>query len=64
MTGGVLRVAGIARVIRVIATVVPSRSAAALRPVNGLRYDGSPSHAAASASVRAFSGTFSRKLAW
>jgi lipoprotein-releasing system permease protein len=35
----VLLVAGITMVISVIATVVPSQSAAALRPVDGLRYD-------------------------
>lgn len=35
----VLLVAGITMVISMIATVVPSQSAAALRPVDGLRYD-------------------------
>jgi lipoprotein-releasing system permease protein len=35
----VLLVAGITMAISVIATVVPSQSAAALRPVDGLRYD-------------------------
>lgn len=35
----VLLVAGITMVISVFATVVPSQSAAALRPVDGLRYD-------------------------
>ncbi len=35
----VLLVAGITMAISVIATVMPSRSAAALRPVDGLRYD-------------------------
>jgi lipoprotein-releasing system permease protein len=32
-------VAGIAMVISIIATLVPSQSAASLRPVDGLRYD-------------------------
>jgi len=35
----VLLVAGITMAISVVATVVPSQSAAALRPVDGLRYD-------------------------
>jgi len=35
----VLLVAGITMLISVIATIVPSQSAAALRPVEGLRYD-------------------------
>jgi lipoprotein-releasing system permease protein len=35
----VLLVAGITMVISVVATLVPSQSAAALRPVEGLRYD-------------------------
>jgi lipoprotein-releasing system permease protein len=35
----VLLVAGITMVISVVATIVPSQSAAALRPVDGLRYD-------------------------
>jgi lipoprotein-releasing system permease protein len=35
----VLLVAGITMIISVIATVVPSQSAAAMRPVDGLRYD-------------------------
>jgi len=35
----VMLVAGITMAISVIATAVPSRSAAALRPVDGLRYD-------------------------
>jgi lipoprotein-releasing system permease protein len=35
----VLLVAGIAMVISVVATIVPSQTASALRPVEGLRYD-------------------------
>lgn len=35
----VLLVAGITMLISVVATIVPSQSAAALRPVDGLRYD-------------------------
>jgi lipoprotein-releasing system permease protein len=35
----VLLVAGITMVISLFATVVPSQSAASLRPVDGLRYD-------------------------
>jgi lipoprotein-releasing system permease protein len=35
----VLLVAGITMVISVISTLVPSQSAASLRPVEGLRYD-------------------------
>jgi lipoprotein-releasing system permease protein len=35
----VLLVAGITMVISMIATIVPSQSAAGLRPVDGLRYD-------------------------
>jgi ABC-type lipoprotein release transport system permease subunit len=35
----VLLVAGITMVISVISTLVPSQSAASLRPVDGLRYD-------------------------
>jgi lipoprotein-releasing system permease protein len=37
--GGVLIVAGISMAISIVATLVPSQSAAALRPVDGLRYD-------------------------
>jgi lipoprotein-releasing system permease protein len=35
----VLLVAGITMVVSVVATLVPSQAAAALRPVEGLRYD-------------------------